>query len=109
MPLEPPKNGLSEQFCVPVAHSGVRRCLNYNYYGTSSGAANSFLVGSWGKSTEIRPPRDIDVMFVLPFEVYQRFEQRPGNKQSQLLQEVKGVLARNYPATEMRGDGVLFV
>lgn len=90
-------------------HSGVRSCLNSHYYGTSSGSANSMLVGSWGKSTEIRPPRDIDVMFVLPYEVYQRFESRPGNKQSQLLQEVKSVLARTYQSTDMSGDGQVIV
>lgn len=90
-------------------HSGVRCCLNWNYYSTSSGSTNSLLVGSWGKSTEIRPPRDIDVMFILPKEVYDRFETRPGNKQSQLLQEVKIVLAKTYPNTDMRGDGQVVV
>jgi hypothetical protein len=63
------------------------------------------LVGSWGKSTQIRPPRDIDILFVLPYSVYQRYEQVSGNKQSQLLQEVKRVLSATYPNTSMRADG----
>lgn len=86
-------------------HTGVRSCLNSYYYGGSSGYSNSMLVGSWGKSTEVRPPRDIDVLFVLPNEVYWRFNSRTGNRQSQLLQEVKAVLAANYPRTNIRGDG----
>jgi hypothetical protein len=86
-------------------HGGVRDCLNQNYYGYTSTSGNSFLVGSWGKSSEVRPPRDIDVMFVLPDSVYARFQQRPGNKQSQLLQEVKNVLSRWYSSTTMRADG----
>lgn len=86
-------------------HTGVRATLNSHYYRTTSGYANSKLVGSWGKSTEIRPPRDIDILFVLPSDAYRRFEQRPGNKQSQLLQEVKDVLLRTYSATSMRADG----
>lgn len=85
-------------------HKGVRRCLNRNYYDSSSDTANSILVGSWGKSTRIRPPRDIDVLFVLPESVYHRFQQRPGNKQSQLLQEVKGILQATYTSTNMSGD-----
>jgi len=89
-------------------HTGVRGCLDQHYYG-SYYAGNGFLVGSWGKSTEIRPPRDIDVMFVLPPEVYERFQSRPGNKQSQLLQEVKAVLQRTYQNTAMRGDGQVVV
>jgi len=63
------------------------------------------LVGSWGKKTRVRPPRDIDVLFELPYSVYQRYEQKTGNKQSQLLQEVKDVLAKTYNTTKMRGDG----
>lgn len=90
-------------------HRGVRRCLNRHYYGQPSETGNSLLVGSWGKDTTIRPPRDIDVLFELPASVYHRFETRPGNKQSQLLQEVKSVLLGTYPGTDMRGDGQVVV
>lgn len=86
-------------------HTGVRSCLNSHYYGTNSGYSNSMLVGSWGKSTEVRPPRDIDVLFVLPDSVYWRFQSRQGNRQSQLLQEVKEVLGKKYSRTNIRGDG----
>lgn len=88
-------------------HTGVRRALNQHYWGSSDGYANSILVGSWGKSTEIRPPRDIDILFKLPKNVYDRYQQLPygRNKQSELLQEVKRVLERSYTTTDMRGDG----
>src|SRR4051812_10391936 len=62
-------------------------------------------VGSWGKFTRIRPPRDVDVVFKLPSSVFERFEQRSGNKQSQLLQEVKGHLQRSFTTTSIKGDG----
>jgi hypothetical protein len=90
-------------------HYGVRKCLNSHYYGVSSEKDNSFLVGSWGKLTRVRPPGDIDLYFVLPYEVYKRFNAYVGNKQSALLQEVKGILQKSYPATEMRGDGQVIV
>jgi hypothetical protein len=90
-------------------HTGIRFCLNKHYYSVTSGYANSMLNGSWGKLTRVRPVRDIDVLFVLPYSVYQRFEIVAGNKQSQLLQEVKSVLARTYSATKMRGDGQVVV
>ena len=38
-------------------HSGVRQSLNSHYYGISSDSANSFLFGSWGKSTKMTCPR----------------------------------------------------
>ena len=87
-------------------HIGVRKCLNAYYYNSSSGYNNnSRLVGSWGKSTRVRPPRDIDILFVIPYSVYQRYESVQGNKQSQLLQEVKRVLSATYSNTKMRADG----
>lgn len=86
-------------------HSNVRACLNRNYYNSNSTSANSFLIGSWAKATRIRPPRDIDLVFELPIEVYHRFEQRLGNRQSQLLQEIRDVLKASYPSTGIRGDG----
>jgi hypothetical protein len=89
--------------------AGVRSCLNAHYYGTASTTDNSMLVGSWGKRTRIRPPRDVDVLFRLPNEVYLRFSGYSGNKQSALLQEVKGVLQKTYSDTDMRGDGQVVV
>lgn len=88
-----------------IKHAGVRACLNRHYWGTRSETANSLLIGSWGKGTQVRPPRDVDILFLLPGDVHHRFEQRSGNRQSQLLQEVKDVLVATYAQTTMRGDG----
>ncbi len=85
--------------------SGVRKCLNKHYYNSDSETANSFLIGSWAKNTRVRPPRDVDIYFVLPYAVYERFNTYTGNKQSALLQEVKGVLQATYSSTDMSGDG----
>ena len=85
--------------------NGVIGCLNRHYYGSNSGTDHSFFVGSWSKDTAIRPPRDVDLFFVLPVAVYHRLQGHLWNRQSALLQEVKGVLAESNPDTEMRGDG----
>jgi hypothetical protein len=90
-------------------HCGVRATLNRHYWNSASETDNSILIGSWGKRTRVRPPRDIDIMFFLPWDVYQRFEQRTGNKQSQLLQEVRQVLGVTYSQTAIRGDGQVVV
>ncbi len=86
---------------------GVVSCLNTAYYGNNSQNDNAFLIGSWAKSTMVRPPRDVDLYFVLPFEVYQRFEQYSPwvNKQSALLQEVKSKLIATNPTSDIKGDG----
>jgi hypothetical protein len=84
---------------------GITRVLNRVYWGIDSTTDNCIVEGSWGKGTQTRPPRDIDMMFVLPSSEYHRFEQRVGNKQSALLQDVKETLLDDYADTDMRGDG----
>lgn len=83
----------------------VTASLNRAYWGHGDENLNRVLAGSWSKQTRVRPPRDIDMLFVLPYSVYARYQPRVGNKQSQLLQEVKQSLAGTFPRTNMRGDG----
>ena len=89
--------------------NGVVNCLNRRYYGSTSDTDNSFLVGSWGKDTAMRPPRDVDLYFLLPVAVHARFQAHVWNRQSALLQEVKAALTETYPDTDMSGDGQVVV
>lgn len=86
---------------------GVVSCLNSAYYGSTSKTEHAFLIGSWAKETRVRPPRDIDLYFLLPNEVYHRFEGYAAgtNRQSALLQEVKAKLLATYPSSDIKGDG----
>jgi hypothetical protein len=88
---------------------GVVACLNRAYWDISDGRANRVLIGSWAKQTRTRPPRDVDLLFILPVEVYYRFQQRQGNIQSQLLQELRDIIRITYPPTDIRGDGQVVV
>ena len=83
--------------------------LNRCYYDLSSETANMLVLGSWAKQTRVRPFSDIDLLFIMPYEVYQRFENRIGNRQSQMLQEVRANLKGTYPRTDIRGDGQVVI
>ena len=50
--------------------TGVVKFLNRHYYDSVSELDNSFKIGSWGKDTAVRPPRDVDLYFLLPPAVY---------------------------------------
>jgi hypothetical protein len=86
---------------------GLTATLNAAYRGTASDCDNAFMIGSWAKGTCIRPPRDVDMYYVLPDDVYWRYENYGAgvNKQSALLQEVKGKLLTSYSTSSIRGDG----
>lgn len=101
----------SQQDDGETKFKGVTKCLSKHYYNSDSESEHGMLVGSWGKKTRIRPPRDVDSLFVLPDSVYLRYAAMSWtvNKQSQLLQDVKGVLKKCYPRTDMRGDNQVVV
>lgn len=84
--------------------NNVVASLNRRYYDHSSETENGIVIGSWGKFTQINPPRDVDALFLLPDHLYHRFQLRVGNRQSQLLQEVKEALLVTNSRTEMRAD-----
>lgn len=87
---------------------GVIKSLNRAFRGEST-FDNYVLGGSWGKGTAIHPPTDIDLYFILPDEILFQFDAYAGNKQSRLLNYVKGELAKTYSQTDIRQDGQVVV
>ncbi len=83
----------------------VGECLNRKYYQGGFIPENVVLVGSYGKKTAIRPTTDVDMLYFLPYEVFQRFNNYSVGGQSALLQEIKNSLMITFPTTEMRADG----
>lgn len=83
----------------------IARCLDGKYYQNSHNLNTALIVGSYGKGTAIRPPSDIDMVYTLPDYIFSRIDRISSNGQSQLLQEVKRVLAAAFPSTELRADG----
>lgn len=86
---------------------GVVACLNAHYWQgrLTANDVTGILAGSWAKGTRARPSSDLDLIYLLPWPVFHRFEQRAGNRQSAILQEVRNVLAATYPATDITCDG----
>ena len=62
-------------------------------------------VGSYGKGTAGKPCTDFDMLFVLPDHEFGRINTLQGNRQSQLLREVKDTLKGTFPLTDLRADG----
>lgn len=87
-------------------YKGVCKKLHDHYYEEEYNGNTNFLFGSYGKKTNIRPPRDVDVIFKLPWDEYERYDSYEGNGQSQFLQDVKKILSSKYTTTEkIRGWG----
>ncbi len=87
----------------------IARSLWSSYYGGEFDSRCYVKVGSYGKLTATRPKSDLDMLFLLPTDEYFRINQLAGNKQSQLLGEVKETLEVTFPLTDLRADGQVVV
>lgn len=83
----------------------VAKSLFADYYSGPFDPSCFSIVGSYAKGTAAKPRSDIDMIFILPDHEFYRFNALSGNKQSQLLQEIKYSLLETFPQTDIRGDG----
>lgn len=79
------------------------RKLDSVYY-DDDGQIHYIISGSFGRGTATKSS-DVDVCYILPSNDYQRFCNRKGNIQSQLLSEVRIHIQNRYPNSTIRGDG----
>lgn len=86
--------------------ASVASNLHERYYLNSAyDGSTKLLIGSHGKRTRVRPPRDVDMVFILPVSEFGRYDDYAGNGQSQLLQDVRRIIADRYPTTLISGNG----
>lgn len=93
---------------VSYRYQRITKQLNTDFWGTDSSTSHSLYVGSYGRDTDIHVS-DIDMLFRLPYLVYERINSHQGNGQSALLQEVRNSLKKTYATTHMSGDGQVLV
>jgi hypothetical protein len=70
---------------------------------------HSLYAGSYGRGTAIRGFSDLDMIFVLPTNLYFKYNNYLYNGQSALLQAVKNSIIKKYPQTAISGDGQVVV
>ncbi|MCK5849680.1 MAG: nucleotidyltransferase [Kiritimatiellae bacterium] len=87
----------------------ITRRLNLDFWGQDSKLNHSFYVGSYSRGTAIRGFSDLDMIFVLPYSYYQKYNGYLGNGQSAMLQDVRSSLQKTYPSTHIGGDGQVVV
>ena len=81
----------------------ITKQLNKDFWSSESDTYHSLYVGSYGRDTEIFTS-DIDMLFILPYSFYEKYNNYSGNGQSALLQEVRNSLQKTYNSY-MRADG----
>lgn len=89
---------------ISYRYKRITKQLNKDFWNTESDTSHSLYVGSYGRDTDIHVS-DIDVLFQLPYSVYERIDNHSGNGQSALLAEVRDSLKNTYKTTHISSDG----
>lgn len=81
-------------------YNRVSKTLHEAFYTTKYDGSTKLLIGSYGKRTNIRPPRDVDLLFKIPADVFEHYDQLSGNGASALLQKIRLILGDEYDTSE---------
>jgi hypothetical protein len=90
---------------ISPRYKTITRRLNTDFWTTISDTAHSLYTGSYGRNTAVQGFSDLDMLFQLPYAIYQQYDCYAGNGQSALLQAVKRSIERTYSTTSIRADG----
>lgn len=100
----------SQREDAKTKYTGVCKKLHDVYYPIVAYSGNTkLLIGSYAKHTHIRPARDIDVIFIMPSDKFNQYDDNQSNGQAQLLQDIKKILEEKYPDTPIKAFGKVVV
>ncbi|WP_312788925.1 SMODS domain-containing nucleotidyltransferase [Sphingobacterium sp.] len=100
---------VENQTSIETRFGTITKRLNADFHDLTSESENGIYVGSYGRDTAIQGISDLDLLFVLPDHLYKKYNDRKGNVQSQLLQDVSASIAKTYSTSKVRGDGQVVV
>ena len=96
---------VQERGTISSRYKIITRRLNTDFWTSTSETTHSLYVGSYGRNTAVQGFSDLDMIFQLPYSMYERFNRYRGNGQSALLQEVKRSIEKRYSRTNISADG----
>jgi hypothetical protein len=94
---------------IAYRYKRITRQLNTDFWSSDSETAHSLYVGSYGRDTAAKGVSDLDVAFVLPVNLYHKYNAYASNGQSALLQVVKQSIRNTYKTSDAFGDGQVVV
>ena len=98
----------SKRTTMSNRRKAIAKRLNLDFRGYST-ESYCFYAGSVGRNTANKSVSDIDMIFVMPWNIYTKYDNYQSNGQSQFLQAVKNSIATTYPSTYLKGDGQVVV
>lgn len=90
---------------INTRRQGIVRRINQAFRRIDTDEAHYRYEGSYGRGTAIKGFIDVDLLVVLPYEVFERYTTYAGNGQLALLESVREALRQQYTAAVLSTDG----
>ena len=85
-------------------YKAITKRLNTDFWSTTSETSHSLYIGSYGRNTAIHGTSDVDMIFQLPYQVYEQYDAHNGNGQSALLHAIRTSVKETYSVTNIGAD-----
>lgn len=85
----------------------ITRALNREFRETDSMTHDRLMVGSWGRKTSINGFSDLDMIYILPKSLSERFHAADGPRKA--LSRTRDAIKERYPRTNVRMDRLVVV
>ena len=85
----------------------ITKALNREFRDSDSESDNRLMVGSWGRHTAIDGVSDLDLLYILPSNLWDDYHTIDGTKK--VLSKVKQAIATHYSRTDIRVDRLVVV
>ncbi len=90
---------------ISVRYHEITKSLNKKFRDTESETDNCLQVGSYGRWTGIRNISDLDLLYIMPKELWQTYK----NSQFQILADAKDAIQARYSSTNVKVDRLVIV
>jgi hypothetical protein len=96
--------GQAKRSTISDRYLAICKRLNLDFWKMDTTSGGRY-VGSFGRNTATNYVSDIDMLFEMPWSIYDTYNAYIVNGQSSFLQAVKNSISTTYPNTSMKGDG----
>jgi hypothetical protein len=59
---------------ISYRYKRITKRLNLDFWDSESETLHSLYVGSYGRRTAVKGFSDLDILFILPYEVYKKYD-----------------------------------
>lgn len=100
---------IDNQAIISERTKAVTRAINQQYWHMRSDTRNIHFLGSYGRDTAIKGLTNINLLAVLPGQVYKRFQSHPGNGQASLMLEMRESIKHISLGAYINSEGCLLM